>query len=266
MLVDRVRTWLLGRLNQPTTAIVYPPQQVSGIRPDLVVVDDGRVQAWIEVELGREDAEQMTVYRKLLSEPVYAIVGDLSQGGALSLQEISKHLRGLSLTPQQEANVEVFTTLVNQLAGQRQRFDYIMPDLSLRDAPLVAAVIPHIEDIFDVGVPPVRRGRVMLSTVANGGWTLRVYSEVAGMRSTALMWDQSLGRGTIRLPAQDKLMNLLGHDADAVRDYCDFLRRKGADVSRVSGQRSLAIDESVLCDDAEALAVHIRRLAAVYGQ
>ncbi|MBI5288199.1 MAG: hypothetical protein HY873_04435 [Chloroflexi bacterium] len=264
MLLDEAKCWLLSRVGEPPSAIIYPPQQVNGVRPDFVVVEEGRVKAWIEVELGTEDAEQMRVYRDVLSEPVHSVVGDLSAGGTLSLQELASFVQSMRLTEQARANASVFVAIVNQLAGQRSRFDYIAPDLSLRDAPLIASLLAHIDDILDIGVPPVTRGRVMLSTVTNRGWTLRVYSDPAGMKSTTLLWDQSLGRGTIRLPAKDKLEQLLNRDFDAVHDYCDFLKRCGADVSTISGARSLGINESLLCSRAEALAVHIRRLASIY--
>jgi hypothetical protein len=266
MLIDDVRAWLLDKWGLPPNACIYPPQQINGVRPDLVVVgEDGAVLTWVEIELGGENAEQMAVYRDVLDAPVRSIVGSVAASGDLHLQDITSFATTLRLTTQQQANVRVFTQLVDELAGRTVNFDYIVPNEALLEAPLLAVILPHLQDILVLGVPPVRPGQVMVSTVTNKGWTLRVFSLQAQMRSTTLLWDQTPGRGIVRIPARDKLEKYLAGDLAAVSGYCDFLRHKGADVDSVSGTQSLPLAESILCNDAEALATHVRRLASIYG-
>ena len=51
---DWFREWILKMLCLPTDAVVYPPTNVHGRRPDLKAIRDGSELAMIEVELGDE--------------------------------------------------------------------------------------------------------------------------------------------------------------------------------------------------------------------
>ena len=66
---DWFREWFLKELNLSIDAIVYPPSNRKGRRPDLKVVDptteNGVPLAWIEVELGM-NASQLKDYERAL--------------------------------------------------------------------------------------------------------------------------------------------------------------------------------------------------------
>ena len=85
MTQDWFRTWFLERLDLSTDAVVYPPVNESGKRPDFRVDSfDGSVLARIEVELGA-DPGQVANYAKTFAEPVKSVFGRRSHGGDLSL-------------------------------------------------------------------------------------------------------------------------------------------------------------------------------------
>ena len=71
---DWFREWFLQKLCLPTDAILYPPINVRGRRPDLKVENGGSTLAWIEVELGT-NAGQAQDYREQFAEPVKTIWG-----------------------------------------------------------------------------------------------------------------------------------------------------------------------------------------------
>ncbi len=54
MTQDWLRTWFLEQLALPTDAVIYPPVNERGVRPDFTVVGvDGSKLAWIETGMDR---------------------------------------------------------------------------------------------------------------------------------------------------------------------------------------------------------------------
>ena len=139
--VREFREWFLSRLDFPADSVVYPPQDTAGVRPDLVVVDEGgRVSAWIEVELGAPDEQQLKQYRSAFPERVLCIPG--TEGGDLSLGEIADRVRQFSAEDKQhEMSARVLVDLIDRLASKTQPLNYADPDDAVRRERLVAAVV-----------------------------------------------------------------------------------------------------------------------------
>ena len=142
-MVPAFRYWFLGRLGLPPNCVLYPPQTTNGMRPDLVAVTPDGVAAWIEIELGGEDAAQMAAYHQRFDpQPIKCIVGRQDQGSDLSLEELSLHLgsalRG-ALDEQQRMNAQLFIDLVTEgLHGKAGGFAYVAPAEVLRANEFVA--------------------------------------------------------------------------------------------------------------------------------
>ena len=108
---DWFREWILKRLRLPADAVVYPPTNVHGRRPDLKVARDGSELAMIEVELGT-NLGQAEDYRKQFAT-VKTIWGKRESGSDLSLEEVAEFLEGpRSLSPQTRFNVEHLRKLI----------------------------------------------------------------------------------------------------------------------------------------------------------
>ena len=100
---DWFREWFLEQLGLDTSAVVYPPRRIQGVRPDFKVVSDDAWLAVIEVELA-SNREQAADYRKRfnpLEVEVKTVWGRLDSGGDLSLEEILGFLEEQPYLPEQ---------------------------------------------------------------------------------------------------------------------------------------------------------------------
>jgi hypothetical protein len=268
--VPSFRDWFLDRLELPSGSVVYPPQNVAVGRPDLVVVDaTGRMAAWVEVELGAENAAQMAVYRQALSPTrVMSIVGEPTPDTDLSLREIAAALDGplqRSFDPQQAKSAEVFRRLVELLAHRGPSFDYVVPGDDVRSQPLVQALSAHLGDRLVFGAGAVPRGKLQVQTITQKGWTVRAYSPVAAGRSVALLWDQSMGANRLHVHSLRTLRRYPPRSTDAITEYGRLLSVIDpllATLEDLPEQRRAAVSGSDLAPVVDRLAECLRRIAA----
>ena len=259
--VDTFRSWFLRRLDLPPESVVYPPQNVAGGRPDFVAVQpDGRVLCWIEVELGPPDDPQLDKYRSTLGDRVICIAG--TGGGSLApdcleLSEIAGQVREIRprLNGQQQRSAQVVFDLIGLLAGKAQTWNYKDPDDRLKQEPLIAALVERLPDRFISGTPPLPRGKILLSTTTQKGWTLRVYSHASKTdRSFSVMWNPAVGRGVVRVPSQAWLNRYLPKGS-AAAEYGAWLREAfEVDVSGLRERQNAPVSELALLERADDLA------------
>jgi hypothetical protein len=270
MLIPEIREWLLSELGFPTDSIMYPPKNNAAGRPDFVVVDNtDNVVGWVEVEQGTENIEQLKIYRDILSQPVKSLVGPESAGGDLSLERITKKINFELENPldrQQSINSEVFTNLVNQISKGSASWNYVEPSKEVRNNPFILQLGTYLEGILDYGTPPVKPGIAQVSTITQKGWTIRIYSKVAVSRSVSLLWDQSIGRGIIRIPSYARLIRCLPSSLSLIEDYTSFLRTLGVDIRIITEKQNMPIDESKLQKSIIDLAKIIKEFALIYGK
>ena len=264
--VVEFRAWFLDRLELPLASVVYPPQNSKGIRPDFVVVGlGGTVQCWIEVELGPPDHAQLTTFRERLAEPVMCIAG--TDSGDVALEEIAATVRRIrpTLDDQQAVSARMLLELIELSAGKAASESYADPDDNLRREPLIAALAERLQDRLIFGTPPVPPGKIVLTTITQKGWTLRLYSPVSQAdRSFSVMWNQAVGRGMVSVPSHARLERYLP-DSGGAGVFVDFLARTvGVDVSQLPDRGSASVPEGELLehvDDLAAILTVIARLA-----
>lgn len=264
--VDPFRRWFLRRLAVPEDAVVYPPQNVRGnLRPDYVVTSPDRkvVHAWIEVELGAANTGQLAAYRNGLNERIISIVGDGHADVDLTLQEIASGVHELlpDFGPQAQVAGEIVIALVREKGGARALTDYADPDARLRDRPAIKALQSRLGDMIEFGTPPVRPGKLMITTITQKGWTLRVFAAAATDKSVSVMWDQSSGGEIVRVPSIDKLLHYIPDAGDAIKDYANALERLGVRTQPIKWRGSAAVREQAVVDAMDDLAPIIKRLA-----
>ena len=255
--VDVFRAWFLERLKLPQTSIVYPPQNWKGVRPDFVAVETGggEVKCWIEVELGPPDQAQLKTFRERLAEPVMCVAG--TDGGDLGLAEIAIAVRRIrpTLNAQQTVSACMLLELIEASAVKTVSTSYVDPGENLRREPLIAALAERLGDRLIFGTPPVPPGKVLLTTITQKGWTLRLYSPQSKIaRSFGVMWNQAVGGGVLRVPSQASLNRYLPNNGGAAV-FVHFLTRSvGVDVSQLQERRSESVSEGALLERVDDLA------------
>lgn len=254
--VSEFRSWFLERLGLPSDSIVYPPEDVSGIRPDFVAVQpDGGVRCWIEVELGGPDQPQLADYRTKLGGTVICIAG--TGDCDLSLDEIREEVRRLqpAMDEQQRTSSQVLLGLIEQGAGKTGNWSYVKPDEGLRREPLIVALAARLPNRLIYRTPPVPQGKILVSTITQKAWTLRVYSHASKTdRSFAVMWNPAVGGGMVRVPSQDWLSQYLPK-GEAAANYGVWLADAfDVDVSSLSGAQHAPVSELALLERVDELA------------
>lgn len=261
--VPAFRGWFLQRLQLPAGTVVYPPQNVAGCRPDLVAVaPGGEVLCWIEIELGPPDAAQLQAYRKAFAERVICIAG--APDGDVTLGEIAQEVSRIQpeMDDQATRSAHVVLDLIKLLAGKAQAWNYAEPDDSLRGQPLVAALLDRLPDRLIFGSPPLPPGKIVLSTITQKGWTLRVYSHKATTNhSLSVMWNPAVGRGVVRVPSRIRLNRYLPNGSGA-SEYGDWLAEAfDAGVATLRERQSAPVQELALLERADDLAAQLRELS-----
>ncbi|MCX6023191.1 MAG: hypothetical protein NTZ05_15985, partial [Chloroflexi bacterium] len=226
----------------------------------------GNVAAWIEVELGGENAQQLGAYRTSLNEPVKSIVGLTSSGGDLSLEAIASAVNELIVyfDRQQAKAAGILTQLISELAHPPKGSQYQEPGSAIREAPLIKALQVQLSGILTFGIPPVKPGKVLVTTMAEHGWTIRVYSKVSKIRTVQLM-NKPTASKMVRIPALSHLNRYLPHATQAVEEYAAFMRELSVDIAKLEPRGHIPVEEEALQTRVDRLADHIRALAHAYG-
>ena len=268
---DWFRKWFLTKLDLPTDAVVYPPKNVNGYRPDLTVEDhDNYTLAWIEVELGT-DEPQLARYKDAFCEPVKTVWGRRSGGGDLSLEEIAEHLEACSrkdLSSQEAVNTAyLYKVIQDGLGGYKGSSGRAVLSDEMRKHLLVDGLEKRLGDrlMFEFGSQPPPIGCLKADTTeaggtGNQGFSLRVYSEKASKKTLAVM-SISAGRPRIEFPSLVKLEKYLPEQLDAVECYASLLLRMGQDISKCSENQRPEIPLDRVLDGLDDLAPCLVALA-----
>ena len=256
--IEPIRIWFLQNLRIPDTCVVYPPADTCGVRPDFVAVSSrGLVKAWIEVELGGKDTNQLGTYRELFQQPVRSITGVNEDGSDLSLDQIAAFLAGpmkAKLTRQQKKAVEVLTLLIAQCKHDESKQEYTEPGQDLASLNLLELLRERLGDAFCVGTPPPKTGQIQFSTITQKGWTLRVYAPGAKMRSVNLLRCHGVGSGLLHVPSEKLLRRCLPSRKAALKEYSQYWRTLGADHTRLRERQSARVDEASVIERVDDLA------------
>ena len=230
---DRIREWLLAKLGLPTDAVVYPPKNRHGIRPDLKVVYACSTLAWIEVELGK-DEEQAERYRNTFPEPVKTICGKKIDGGELSLEEVADYLvEQTSLPPQVAVNVRHLRELIKdgleQHSSSPGRGDV---SKEMWEHRLVAGLRERLGDKLERTTGSVQIGHLRADTTAtsnNQGFSLRVRSTKSSDGTVSVM-NITSGRSEVAFPSSARLMKYLPNHRAEINAYSSLLAELGLDI------------------------------------
>ena len=263
MTQDWLRVWFLDELGLPTDAVVYPPVNDSGVRPDVKVVgSDGETLGWIEVELGTNPA-QVAEYRNRLTEPVKAVWGRRHHGGDLSLEEIAERLAAEKGLPRQvQLNVQHLHDQIIQGLSGFSSSSSVRAEVSdeMREHPLVAGLANRLGDHLQFTTGSVPTGYLKADTTKPQGFSLRVNSR-ASSSGTLSVLAISGGRPNVIVPARAKLDRYLPAHGDEVAAYAAMLDRLGCDIGAYEENQRPTVAVELLVDALDELADCVRALA-----
>ena len=269
------REWILNKLGLPADAIVYPPTNQHGRRPDLKVVNiDGEELAWIEVELGKNDGQYEDYAKKFGRERVKRLWGKRSHQGDLSLEEIDERVVSeKGLHPQVAKNAKQLILLIRDgLAAHSQPLGRSRLSPEMRNHPLVGELCTLLGDRlqFELGdTEPPDPGQLKVNTTDtanNRGFSLRVYSPESKLpEKTVSVMNIAGGRDRVQFPSLQKLQKYLPRCRDAVGEYRSALCGLNLDIGKFALEERPSLRLKTVLDNAQKLSAPLQALANCYG-
>ena len=224
---DWLREWVLERLCLPADAVVYPPSNVRGRRPDLKVVCNGSDVAMIEVELGT-NPRQAEDYR-MQFDVVKTIWGKKTDSGDLSLEEIAKFLEEpRCLSPQTRINVQHLSKLIevglSEHSSSRERGNV---SEEMWEHRLVIALRNRLGEGLVATTERVGIGHLKADTVGKEGFSLKVNRRD---RTGEVALFSISGGAHLIFPSRQKLNRCLPNHRAEVDAYMSLVATMGCDV------------------------------------
>ena len=224
---DWFREWVLKRLCLPADAVIYPPTNVHGRRPDLKVVHDGSEVAMIEVELGT-NARQADDYR-MQFDVVKTIWGKKKDNSDLSLEEIAKFLEEpRCLSSQTSINVEYLSKLIDQGLSEhlssRKRGNV---SEEMWEHRLVVTLRDRLGDRLEATTRQVGIGHLKADTVGKDGFSLKVNRRD---RTGEVALFSISGGAHLIFPSRQELNRCLPNRRAEVDAYMSLITAMGCDV------------------------------------
>lgn len=234
---DWFRKWFLSELRLPADAVVYPPTNTKGARPDLKAMrPDGATLAWIEVEVGTNVAQAEDYRQRYRPEPVKTLWGKQDSGGDLSLEEIANYLdHQTALRPQIGINVQYLRKQIRQALGEHSQSSQRanVSDEMWEHYPLVVGLRKRLGNKLERTTRRVRIGYLKADTVKEEGFSLRVHSDEAANKELSVMSITS-GREEVGFPSLPKLQKYLPDHHHEIDFYALVLGGVGLDISKYS--------------------------------
>jgi hypothetical protein len=233
---ERFDIYFKEKLKLPLDSIIYPSSNLiieefqSSMRPDFVIKVGDNVIGHIEVELGGENSAQMKNYRNSTGLPVYSIVGKSEFGGDLSLEELYVFIKNLSVPEYSQAgkSFELLSRLILHYCINGNFNDNKRTIIS--DKMRASNIIRRLYEYF--GTEKIlensscERGKLMIDTVKEGGFSIRVFSINTGSHGLSIM-NQRGGRPAIYFPSHAKLIKYLPADEELCNEYSNLILSLG---------------------------------------
>jgi hypothetical protein len=274
LMIDEVNIFIKTKLDILLNANIYPSPNLSleefdvcG-RPDFKVVLDSKIIGFIEVELGTENEEQITRYRKMETVKIYSIVGKKEYTkGDLSLEDIYFFIKGISNkynNSQEYYSLCLFESLIEHyiIKGNFRTFSKpIMLSDKMRSSLLVDYLYNYFGEQNILENERAQQGKIMFNTKADSGFSLRVYSNVSKVDKSLSIMNRSGGRPIINFPSKAKLNKYLPYNNAGVDKYVNLISSLGAKEIMDLGEKQLThLPLNVVEDNAEKFCEVIRLL------
>jgi hypothetical protein len=167
------------------------------------------------------------------------------------------------LDRQESVSLELFCGLVDHYVMKRERDSNKRTEISekMRESKIIQFFIKYFgEDKFiDNGKP--ESGKFLLDTVAENGFSLKVYSKKSTKNSLSIM-ARSGGRAEIIFPSFAKLQKYLLYKLEAVNSYVELLDKLGAtEIRNIKEKERTSLPISVVEENLASLVDCIKMLS-----
>jgi len=257
LMVDGVRDYIFSKLQLDRECVVYPaPNLVTeefdiGDRPDFKIEREGKLFGYIEVELGKDIAQVNKYNQKTAGNVrVYSIFGKPSDGGDLSLEEIYTYLKANQETiirgPQDYWSLTLLLKLIEYYVIEgnfKSNNKRVSISETMRNTSLITSLYGSIgsHNILDKESDKPEKGKLLINTVGEGGFSVRVYARNSNTSSFSIMW-RSGGRDTIYFPAYVKMDKYISNK-QFIERYAKLLVSLGCiDVMDIGERQSTSLN------------------------
>ena len=224
---DWFREWILKQLCLPVDAVVYPPTNIRGRRPDLKVDRGGSELAMIEVELGTNPGQAQDYQGQF--DVVKTIWGRKNSGCDLSLEEVAEFLEEpRCLSPQTQINVQHLSKLIEEgLRGHLSSGERGNVSEEMWNHRLVVALRDLLGGRLEATTNRVGIGHLKADTIGKDGFSLKVNRRD---RSGEVALFSISGGTHLIFPSRQKLNRCLPNHQDDVDAYRSLITAIGCDV------------------------------------
>ncbi len=225
--------WFCEKLQLPVSAIIYPTENLSGDRPDLIVKDADRTIGYIEVELGDENKSQLSTYRyKYASDQtkIFSITGKSFHKSDLSLEEISTFLSNKLDTlsnKQKVISAQYLIKLVDTYSNNNLSYTRNPVSDEVLNRPFVSKLLSALEDFVpDPNQKRAESGKYYCDTNSEKGFSFRVYSVESTLQTKSIsLLSITKGRDFITFLSADKYRKYLNHRSESdVENWINFIQ------------------------------------------
>ncbi|MGY5881925.1 MAG: hypothetical protein RTV31_16885 [Candidatus Thorarchaeota archaeon] len=260
LMIPEIHSFVCNELGLPDDIIIFPSPNLvteefgSTMRPDYGITESYAEQSkpigYIEVELGKEDEPQVQKYRTELKVTIYSIVGrkDHRENGGrgdLSLEEIYRVALEIGQScpnTQKHASLDLFCSLVKHYVidgnfnASNKRCNL---SEEMLNSPLIQKVISYYGEstIFEGG--RIERGKILLDTIAEKGFSFKVYCRESGNNQFSLM-SRTSGRNEITFPSLCKLKKYFPRKEEETALFAKIIADLGDDEIYDLGERKRA--------------------------
>lgn len=238
---DWLRDWLLSELDLPAEAVIYPPKNQEEVRPDFKIALNGTTLAWVEVEVGTDQA-QVVRYRESLNEPVKTIWGRKADSADLSLEEIAEFMSkrctaSPALTSQVSVQIQHLIEQIEQaLDGRSSYQSRNNVSEEMQRHPLFRGLAERLGTKLEPTTGKVSIGCLKADTNGPKGFSIRVNSTESASGTLSLM-AISGGHPNVRFPSEVKLRKYLPAHGSQIDSYVSVIRRCGEDLGIYSEKK-----------------------------
>ncbi len=272
--IREFREWFFERIGVPSESILFPTKNTAADdavgRPDYEIQDgENRFIAYVEVELGGENGEQLSRYRTMAAANagrVVSIVGRREWGGDLSLEEILEAVT--EVRPKAGRQVEKYCNAYEAMYCEyvlgRSSRSYTTAEVSdeMREHRFVIALCEHLPVTFDIS-GPMAPGEFRMNTKMDKGMSLRVYSSISKTHSSLATASISGGRDRVLFPSREKLLKFLPRKTQAIEDYTKAIKAMGYDITELGEKNRASVPLATVMLHIEPLASAIRQLGNI---
>lgn len=230
---DNFHKWFCDKLGLPTTAVIYPTENLSGDRPDFIVKVANNIIGYIEVELGDENKSQISSYRYKYEDAntrIFSITGKAIHNSDLSLEEIAIHLSdNLSFlsNQQKEYSAKYLIKLIETYSKNNTSYSRIPVSEEVLNRPFVNKLLDALADYKpDVNQRRAIPGKYYCDTNSPKGFSFRVYSLESTLQTKSIsLLSITKGRDFITFLSAEKYRLYLNHKEETdIENWLIFIQ------------------------------------------